>query len=397
VQAIGFARAQIELRSKEYAGLIVYLETNAGLSRKLENLPNRDQLEERYARGQLLMRPEIAIVTSYMKMYLKAQLVSAPYLEDQFLHRYLFSAFPQKLVNTYGKQILQHPLRKEIIATQLANAVVNLVGPSFVYRMADSTGSSPAEVVKTAIIVAEIFQIQDYWEQIEALDYQIAAEVQLDMMSRLIRLIRRATRWLLRNRRQELSFGAEIEFFARKIAETRSMIREKLPPDFASMFAGKLAYLHNNQVPEQLALRVTECEFLFPAISFIEISASTGQKLTRVVDTYYAIGEELQLNWLGKMINQLSVNSYWQALAREAFLDDLSRQQQTLTCNVVSVMKQSGVPQVIVAKWAEQNSAAIARAEYMLKQLQTESQPDYSMFSVVLREFQSLSHSTGIG
>jgi len=395
VQAIGIAKAQMELRSKEYGELIIYLETNAGLNRKLENLPNREQLEERYAKGQLLTRPEIAILTSYMKMFLKTQLVNAPYQDDPFLHRYLFSAFPQKLVKSYGKEILQHPLRKEIIATQLANAVVNLVGPSFVYRMADSTGSSVAEVVKATIIVTEIFQIRTFWEQIEALDYKIAADVQLDMMSRLIRLIRRATRSLLRNRRKELGFGSEIDFFAQRIKETRAMLPAKLPPDFAAMFADKLARLNESQVPEQLSLRVIECEFLFPAISFIEISASTGQKIDRVVDTYYAIGEELQLNWLGKMINQLAVSSYWQALARESYLDDLSRQQQALTCNVVTVMKQSGTPSSMVATWASKHKKDIDRAEYMLKQLQAEAQPDYSMFSVVLREFQNLSQSTG--
>lgn len=394
VQAIGIAKSQMELRSKEYAELIGYLETNAGLNRKLENLPDREQLEERYAKGQLLTRPEIAVVTSYMKMFLKARLVSASYLDDPFLHRYLFSAFPQKLVKTYRQEVLAHPLRREIISTQLANSVVNLVGPSFVYRMADSTGSSVAEVVKVAVIVKEVFQIQDYWEAIEALDYKIATTVQVDMMSRLIRLIRRATRWLLRNRRRDLEFGAEIDFFAARIRETRAMLPQKLPQDFALMFADKLQYLQEMSVPPELARRVTECEFLFPAISFIEISKSTNEKLGKVVDTYYALGEELQLNWLGKMINQLTVTSYWQALARESYLDDLSRQQQALTCNVVTGEHGNGSAATIVAHWARQNAAVIARTKTILQQLQTETQPDYSMFSVVLREFQTLSQQT---
>lgn len=395
VQAIGIAKSQMELRNKEFAGLVNYLEAHAGLNRKLENLPDNDQLEERYAKGQYLTRPEIAIITSYMKMFLKARLVTAPYLEDPFLHNYLFGAFPRKLVKTYKDEVLRHPLRKEIIATQLANSVVNLVGPSFVYRMADSTGSTVAEVVKTAVIVKKMFQIQTLWEAIEALDYKVAAAVQIDMMSRLIRLIRRATRWLLRNRRKDLGFSAEIDFFASMLNETRAMLPGRLPPDFAAMFADKLAYLQASQVPMQLAQRVTESEFLYPAISFIEISTGTKVKLGRVVDTYYAIGEELQLNWLGKMINQLGVSGYWQAMARESYLDDLSRQQQALTCNVVSQHKGNVDAEVVVAQWAAQNAGAVARVKQMLKQLQTEVQPEYSMFSVVLRELQTLSRITG--
>lgn len=394
VQAIGIAKAQMEKRNKEYAELIVYLESHAGLNRKLEHLPGRDQLEERYAKGEYLTRPEIAILTSYMKMFLKTQLVSANYLQDSFLHSYLYSAFPATLRKKYAAALREHPLRREILATQLANAVVNLVGPSFVYRMADSTGTQPAEVVKTAIIVTEMFQIQTYWEQIEALDYRVDASVQIEMMSRLIRLIRRATRWLLRCRHDRHDFSAGIELYKKKIAETREMLRGKLPPDYRAMFEGKLVYLRDNQVPEALALRITECEFLFPAISFIEISDQTGEQLGRVVDTYYAIGEELQLNWLGKMINQVAVGSYWQALAREAYLDDLSRQQQALTANVVLSSRKQGKPAELVHDWALQNNAAIDRARQLLKQLQAEAQPDYSMFSVVLREFQALAQAT---
>lgn len=395
VQAIGIAKSQMELRNEEYAELINYLETNAGLSRKLEHLPDREQLEERYVKGQFLTRPEIAVLTSYMKMFLKARLVSAPYLEDPFLHLYLFKAFPSKLVKKYRDEILLHPLRKEIIATQLANSVVNLVGPSFVYRMADSTGSAVAEVVKVAVIVKEIFQINNIWEEIEALDYQISASVQIDMMSRLIRLMRRTTRWLLRNPRKVLGFGGEIDLFTRRIRETREMFPQRLPPDFAAMFNDKLGHLRGLSVPPGLAQRVVECEFLFPALSFIEISADTGQDLTRVVDTYYAIGEALQLNWLGKMLNQLAVTSYWQALARESFLDDLSRLQQALTSNVVREKSGKISAENAVAQWVNFHADAITRANQLLKQLQSEPQQDYSMFSVVLREFQKLSQTTG--
>lgn len=395
VQAIGIANSQMERRSKEYAELINYLENHAGLNRQLENLPDRDQLEERYAKGEYLTRPETAVVTSYMKMHLKAKLVSADYLDDEYLQRFLFSAFPQRLSKKYRDEILAHPLRKEIIATQLANSVVNLVGPSFVYRMADSTGSTVSEVVKIAVLVTEIFEIKTYWEDIEALDFSIAASVQVDMMSRLIRLIRRATRWMLRNRRKDLPFAEEIDFFASRIKDTRRMLPQILPPDFAAMFTEKMAYLDNAKVPVKLAEHVVACEFLFPAISFIEISASCKKKLSTVVETYYAIGEELQLNWLGKMINALGVNSYWQALARESFLDDLSRQQQALTCNVVNKPDSGSNAQDNVTSWARKHTSAIARTREMLQQLQGETQPDYAMFSVVLREFQSLSFATG--
>lgn len=394
VQAIGVAYTQMAIRNKEYADLISYLEKNAGLDRELEFLPSEEQLEERAVKGNYLTRPEISVVTSYIKMYLKSELVEVDYVEDNYLLPYLYSAFPQKLVKSYKKEIHHHPLRKEIIATQLANTVVNLLGPSFIYRMVESTGSTVGEVIKAAVIAKDVFQAEAVWKQVELLDYKISAEVQAEMMSRIIRLVRRVTRWLLRNRRSSLSFEAESAFFVAKVKQCKKMLPAKLPPDFKHMFEDKLEYLVNENVPVELATEVCRADFLFSATSFVEISTNSSEKLATVVDIYYLVGERLKLNWLGKMINQLPVANYWQALARESFLDDLAWQQRALTYNVVSSKQSTAGAKAMVANWEASNEEAISRASAMLMQLQGESQPDYSMFSVALRELLNLAQST---
>lgn len=394
VQAIGFAYSEVEMRNKEYADLISYLEKNAGLIRGLEFLPNHEQMEERSAKQQYLTRPEIAVLTSYMKMYLKQELVSASYIDDEYLQDNLFDAFPGKLKKTYKKELLQHPLRREIIAMQLANSLINLVGPSFIYRMVDSTGASPSEVVQAAIIVRDIFQLEKLCAQIEALDYKVATRIQNEMMSDLTRLIRRATRWLLRNPSVDLDFASAKVMFLQKIGIFQKLLPAKLPPDFQAAFHGKRQYMIASGVPEKLATELSQCEFLFPAASLIQINNETGERLPSVVDVYYTIGEELQLNWLGKMIDQLPVTSNWQALARETYLDDLSWQQHALSKNIVTTVPSAGSASKRVALWSKQNRDYLKRARTMVAQLQSEAEPDYSMFSVVLRELHSLADST---
>lgn len=397
VQSIGFAYSEVELRNKEYADLINYLEKNAGLIRELEYLPNHEQMEERSAKQQYLTRPEISVLTSYMKMYLKQELVAAPYIDDSYLQGNLFDAFPAKLNSAYKKELLKHPLRSEIIAMRLANSLINLVGPSFVYRMVDSTGATPQEVVKAAIIVRDIFQVEKLLAQIEALDYQISTRIQNEMMSYLTRLLRRVTRWLLRNQAIDLEFTVAKKLFSAKIASIQKLLPAKLPPDFQATYHGKRQYMIANGVPEGLATEISQCEFLFSAASLIQISNDTGEKLTSIVDVYYTIGEELQLNWLGKMISQLPVSSNWQALARETYLDDLSWQQHALSKNIVATVPSAGAVGKRVELWSKQNRDYLKRARTMVAQLQSEAEPDYSMFSVVLRELHSLADSTVAG
>jgi glutamate dehydrogenase len=231
VQAISLANYEMEFRNKEYAGLISFLERGAGLIRDLEFLPSAEQLEERTAKQQYLTRPEISTVTSYVKMYLKQVLVNADYIDDGYLEKYLHDAFPASLAKKYHIEISKHPLKRELIATQLANFVVNLVGPSFIYRLVDSTGASANDVVKAAVMAKDIFDIEKYWLQIEALDYKVSANTQAAMMTRLTRLLRRATRWLLRHQEGVMGFAEVQKLFAGQINAVRMMYPQKLPPD----------------------------------------------------------------------------------------------------------------------------------------------------------------------
>ncbi|MFT6294764.1 MAG: glutamate dehydrogenase [Glaciecola sp.] len=395
VQAIGVAQAQMVARGKEHIGLISWLEKHADLNRKLEYLPTDDELEERIVKNKFLTRPEVSIVTSYMKMFLKKELVSVGYIDNDYLLPYLYSAFPEKLRESHQEAIEAHQLRREIISTQLANSIVNLFGPSFVYRLVDATGTLPCEVVKAAVIVLHIYKIDETWTEIEALDYKVDASVQGDMMFQLIRLARRATRWLIRNNRNNLDFAECYELYAKKILTAREMVPAKLPQASQAVFERKQQILLDSKVPESLATQIASCQFLVPATSLIEISASTGHDLSSIFDVYYLMGEELQLNWLGEMINQLEVSNYWQALAQESFLDDISWQQRALTLNALAFGTKKVSAVSLVSLWAKDNSEALTRVKMMLAKLKSEARPDYSMFSVALRELLNLAQTTG--
>ncbi len=394
VQAIGIAFSEAQSRHQEYSDLIRYLERCAGLDRQLEFLPGDEELEERAKRQQVLTRPELSVMISYMKLHLKAVLVDASFLQDDYLQRFLFSAFPKRLRRSYSDAILTHQLRREIIASQLANRLVNLFGASFIYRMIESTGAVIEDVIKAMLLSMEIFEIEDTWHEIEDLDFSVASKTQYAMLGRLIRLARRSTRWLLRNRRSELNMAKEIDFFADGVKQFRTMLPGKLPEAFSDMFAARMEEYCAAGVDEKLANRVCQCDFLFPAASFVEIAQATGESLADVVTIYYSLGEALRLNALGKTINELQVGNYWQALARETYLDDLAWQQRALTSNLIASRGRAGSAKKQVRRWMEQHADEVARLEQMLSQLEAKPDSDYAIFSVVLRELLNLAQRT---
>src|SRR5690606_6361297 len=128
-----------------------------------------------------------------------------------------------QIIRKYRPELSNHRLRREIISTQVANDMVNHMGITFVERLKQSTGASSASIALAYIIARDVFELEKWWVAIEQLDYQVSSSLQLEMMSELMSLIRRACRWLIRNRRSELNVVENMARFKegiRKIARS---------------------------------------------------------------------------------------------------------------------------------------------------------------------------------
>ncbi len=116
------------------------LEKAGRLNRKLEFLPDEKTLLERQANDQALTRPEIAILISYCKMYLKQEILASDLPDDPYFVKHLMLAFPASLRKNYLPQMQEHSLKKEIIATQLGKQITDHMGINFVERLQRETG-----------------------------------------------------------------------------------------------------------------------------------------------------------------------------------------------------------------------------------------------------------------
>ena len=84
----------------------------------------------------------------------------------------------------YRAEILDHRLRREIIATQIANQMVNLSGISFDNRMTEDTGAGVVDVMRAWVAARDIFNFPAMWEQIEALPTHVKLDTQLEHVPR---------------------------------------------------------------------------------------------------------------------------------------------------------------------------------------------------------------------
>src|SRR5690606_13815948 len=133
--------------------LMQALESRGLLDRAVEVLPSSAEMKEREARDEALTRPEIAVLMAYAKLVLFDDLIASQLPDDPHLEADLMAYFPSEMTSSYADDIRQHRLRREIIATMLANDVINRGGPTFINSLQDLTGQTAADVVAAFVVV----------------------------------------------------------------------------------------------------------------------------------------------------------------------------------------------------------------------------------------------------
>ncbi|HLV78583.1 MAG TPA: NAD-glutamate dehydrogenase [Marinobacter sp.] len=393
-QAMSLASMDTAPRLDEYRRLMNTLESEDKLNRSLEFLPDDEVLAERKLAKKGLTRPELAILLSYVKADLKQTLMDSSLPDDPLLTGEMYKVFPKAMVTNFARELDGHQLRREIIATQVANDMVNHMGITFVERLGQSTGADAPSIALAWLIVRDVFRIDNWWDRIEALDYHVPAQLQLELMQSLMRLMRRAVRWLLRNRRSELSIQSHMERFADDVWAITSNLSDYLGDQARQHWEQRRHYLEEAGLAEDLAAVLSGTNYLYATLSIIESRETTGMSLKSVANLYYDLGERLDLTWFAEAIAALTPSSHWQALARESFREDLDWQQRSLTTGVLRLAgEESNIPETIES-WQQKNEHMIARWNSMLAEIRSVREPEYAMFSVALRELLDLAQST---
>ena len=391
-QAISLALHRSDEQYAEYQRFMAWLESQGKLDRELEFLPTDDQLTDRLNRQQpVWTRPELAVLTCYSKVMLKEALLEADLLSDPVLASSVGRAFPPALVERYGTEVSEHQLRQEIASTQLANDLVDRVGFAFFFRQMEFTGGSAGDVIRAYTIVMGTLNINGLWEQIEQAD--LPAKVQLELLHILIRLARRTTRWVLRNRRLNINCTEMIEQFSQPMQDLLWHLPELHEAEWTNLWLAEKQVLSDLGVENQLAGRLAASDSMFMSMGIVDTALHLNQPIHQVAELNFKLGEYLSLDWFMAQIVDLQPHNRWQDLAREAYVDDLEGQRRRLTA---CLLKASTVADMglLLSNWQAQHPQLIGRWKSMVKDLRRSGTPDFAMISVALRELLSLVQSS---
>ncbi|TDE94891.1 NAD-glutamate dehydrogenase [Occultella glacieicola] len=387
---LGNSRAHAHEMLAVHQRLIQWLEGRGELDRALEFLPTDAEIAERDVAGSGLTRPEFAVLVAYAKLALKADLADSGLADGPWFSRTLAEYFPAPLRQAYPERLAEHPLRREIIVNSVVNSMVNRGGITFAFRAADETGASSEQITRAFVASREIFALEDYVAQVEALDNLVDTAVQTQLYLDFRRLLDRASRWFVHHRPEEAQVGEAVEEFAGGVRDLIEDLPDLLRDQESARFAERADALTDAGVPAPLARRAAG---LLPALSLLdvmELASTCGEDPRHLAGLYYALSARLRIDDLLIQVAALPLDNRWDALARSAMRDDLYGTLAALTRTVQAATDAGSAPDQRIAAWAETGGVTLTRAEESIGTIAALVGAGVAPVSVALRNLRAL-------
>jgi glutamate dehydrogenase len=373
------------------AHFIGVLEDQGLLDRSLEFLPDDDELRDRRDQGLGMVRPELSVLLSYSKIVLYQQLLASDVPEDAWLSDEAVNYFPSPLRRRFGKYVPQHRLKREIIATQVTNSLVNRMGASFALRMHEDTGATSGEVARAYTIAREVFRARDFWTGVEALDTKVPSDLQTDANLAMWNLLRQAARWLLNLQGRKLDIRMMVERLRPGLDIVEKTIRQSMSGEEIERMEEEMQPYVDGGFPRKLAERTVMLERLFPALDVVETAASRRSDVNRIADIFFGLGDALELKWLRQQVEALDVAGQWHAISRANLRGELFTQHNRL---VECVLQTAGRKRDPLAAWMDSHAERIEAVHRVLRQMKNEGAMDYATISVAVRSLAQLADDT---
>ncbi|HWM58663.1 MAG TPA: NAD-glutamate dehydrogenase [Pseudonocardia sp.] len=392
-EVLGIARAHAGDMISVHGRLVAELVAERGLDRALEVLPNKAGFASLEAAGAGLSSPELATLLAHTKLALTEQVLAGDLPDVNVFAARLPEYFPRPLRERFPVAIMAHPLRREIVTTQLVNEMVDGAGMTYVFRLGEELAASAADAVRAYTVTTAVFDLRRLWATQRSLPVPTAVSDGMVLHSR--RLLDRASRWFLTNRPQPLAVGAETNRFARVLGELRAKLPSLLRGrELAAVEAGA-AELRAQGVPEACALESAAVGYDFGLLDVIEITELSERDREprdpeEVARLYYGLSEHLGIDLILTAVSALARGNSWHALARLALRDDVYGSLRAITLGAMREAGPGTPVDAAIAQWEQHNASLLKRARVALQAVDKAGQLDLATLSVVSRALRGL-------
>jgi len=302
------------IRSKEdifqFGRAIHFVEREFGRTAEDLNLPDDIELARRAEVGEGLTRPELAVLSAWVKMYVFQELMKYKPKQLPGYHELLHTYFPQRIQESYPDDIDSHMLADEIAMTVATSRMVGDAGAAFFPMTIETTAATVFEIA-TAYLkaqkLAEAAQVRATLEELRtsvALEALYRAWVMVDAGAREV-----ARYWLSSSGR--IPTDDELE----EMTSAAQHVYELQHTEVLRRNADLAQSLADDDITADVALRILKSQYLNIALMVWAESKRTDTPFTEMVVRHLAIARASRLDQLLHDLQSRPAGGRWDPIA----------------------------------------------------------------------------------
>ncbi|MEZ0497713.1 NAD-glutamate dehydrogenase [Sphingomonas sp. IW22] len=374
--ALSFMENDGAVAVPSYIRVIEILEASGRLDRVVEGLGTNEDLTRAAQDGRGLTRPELAVLLASAKLALQDAVEHSGLGHDAELEPDLMAAFPKPMQKKFATAIREHRLRGEIVATKLANRVVNRLGVLHPFELAEEEGAAMADIAAMFVVAERLFNLPQLWAQIETADMPEHARIAL--FDEVAVAARSQIADLLRVAKPGASPGEVIARLKPGIDSLDKQTRELLLEEASAQSARIAARLEEAGAPSALVRKVVRIFELDGAVGLADLGERLGIEEATVTRAFTRLGHALGLDWAQANAARIGAGDPWERL----LIAGLARDFQQLRLDFLA--RHDGKdPQATVEAWLEANAPRVEQFAGVVARARRAPSPSAAMLAQI--------------
>jgi len=250
--------------------------------RKDFQIPKDENINAMLNKDGSIVRPILASLLSYAKIFVKNLLLDSGLIDENFALSYLNKYFPKSFVGIYQHEISQHPLKRELIATIIADKVINFQGVSFISDFERIGEEKFISKIKSYLICNQLFGANNIRYEIFRQDFTMPSEQQYHLLSEMEKTLVFSVKWM-------------IKYLNDNQIDSTHILKNK--DDLFRMLDKINGIKQTEIIPENNEFNsfFSHIEYLRFAVAAISIKESTQHSFDDVATLFYMIVSEFKI------------------------------------------------------------------------------------------------------
>lgn len=370
----------------DFAGFIATLERDRLLERRVEAIPGVDELQERARNGLGLTRPTLCILLAHAKLRAQNDLLASDLPDEAGAEGYLVGYFPPAAVDGAGLEaVRQHRLRREIVATQLSNRLVNMMGATFLERVSRDLGTDRGTAAAAWFVADRIAGASEIRTDLQQLELSHSAVITYRWHLGLSRVVERTARWVIQNVEAHIPVATMVGRLVDGLSELRGDFDRIVTGEDRRLYEERMIELQELGIDDTLASRMATLRFLPELLDILRVAHESGTLPLATAETYYVVGEQFGISWLQQALRDVPSSDPWGRRLAQGLGSDTQRGHRAIANAVLTCRKETETIEECVVRYRQEHSNEVLAYEGLLEEVRSAETTPLAAIGVAIR------------